>query len=252
MAQKPYSIHIYDTLGSTNDTLQEMALAGAPEGTAVLTKHQTAGRGRMGRSFYSPADTGLYLSILLRPDLPPEAALSLTPMAAVSAAEAIAEVTGIQTQIKWVNDLLLGKKKVCGILAQSQLTEDGSRLAHAVIGIGINLQPPREGFPPELAEIAGALYDRAEDVSPQLCENLGEAVCKHIMADYTHLQEKRYLKPYRERLCVLGKPILVAENDTVREAVALDVDDDLRLLVRYADGTEIWRSTGEIRIRPQF
>ena len=252
MAQKPYSLHIYETLGSTNDTLQEMAAAGAPEGTAVLARHQTAGRGRMGRSFYSPADTGLYFSILLRPDLPPEAALSLTPMAAVSAAEAIAEVTGIQTKIKWVNDLLLGQKKVCGILAQSQLTEEGKRLAHAIIGVGINLQPPRDGFPSEIAEIAGALYERAENVPPQLFTDLGEAVCQHIMSDYSHLQEKRYLAPYRERLCILGQPILVAENDIVREAVALDVDDDLRLLVRYSDGTEVWRSTGEIRIRPKF
>lgn len=239
-------IYDFDTVTSTNDVLQEMAEQGAPEGTAVIARHQTAGRGRMGRSFYSPADTGMYLSILLRPAMPPQDVLSITPMAAVAVADAVKEVTGIDAGIKWVNDLFYHGRKFCGILAQSKSAEDGTSLAYVLLGIGINLSAPQNGFPSDLQEIAGALYDTASPVTPEM---LAYAVHAHVMDEYTHLHEKHYLKPYRERLCMLGKPILVAEQDVVREAVALEVDDDLRLLVRYENGETAWRSTGEIRIR---
>lgn len=247
--EKAYDLQIFDTLPSTNTYLQELAEQGAPSGTAVLARHQTAGRGRMGRSFFSPSRTGLYMSLLLRLDESPETALLLTPMAAVAAAEGIEAVTGKHVQIKWVNDLFLCGKKVCGILAQSKLSDDGKRLAYAVIGIGINLTAPQEGFPSELSEIAGALYEQGEQPSEGLLETLAEEILSRLMELSRELTKRTYLPAYRERLCMLGRRITVAEQEQEAEATALAVDDDLRLLVEYADGRREWRSTGEIRIR---
>lgn len=247
--EKRYTVEIFDTLPSTNEYLQQLAESGAPSGTAVLARHQTAGKGRMGRQFYSPAGTGLYMSLLLRTDLPPETALLLTPMAAVAAAEGIEAVTGKHTEIKWVNDLLFRGKKVCGILAQSKLKADGAALDYAVIGIGINLTAPQDGFPEVLSEIAGALYDTDESPAEQLFETLADAILSRIMAQSGKLTQREYLSSYRERLCVLGKPIVVVEQERAYDATAIALDDDMRLLVEYADGSRAWRSTGEIRIR---
>lgn len=244
-----YTVEIFDTLPSTNEYVRQLAEAGAPSGTAVLARHQTEGKGRLGRKFYSPTGTGLYMSLLLRTDLLPEDALLLTPMAAVAAAEGIEAVTGKHTEIKWVNDLIYRGKKVCGILAQSKLSADGKKLVYAVIGIGINLTVPQGGFPAELREIAGALYDTDESPDAQLFEMLAEAVLSRMMAESGNLTARTYLPSYRERLCVLGKPIIVVEDDKLYDAAAIALDDDMRLLVEYADGSRAWRSTGEIRIR---
>ena len=240
-------LHVFDSVTSTNDLLREAAANGAPEFTVYAAKQQTAGKGRQGRSFYSPPQTGLYLSILFRPQIAPADALMLTPMAAVAAAEAVEQCAGKQVQIKWVNDLLLGGRKICGILAESQFS-DADTLDYVIVGIGINLLPPPQGFPPELQQIAGAVYTADTDAEAAF-QDCAAALISALMRQYRGLSEKQYLSGYRSRLCMLGKEITVCENGTERQAAALAVDDDLRLLVRYPDGTEQWRSTGEIRIR---
>ena len=247
--EQGYQLQIFDSLPSTNTYLQELAEQGAPSGTAILARHQTAGRGRMGRKFYSPQGTGLYMSLLLRLDESPETALLLTPMAAVAAAEGIEAVTGKSVQIKWVNDLFYRSKKVCGILAQSKLTEDGKRLSYAIIGIGINLTAPQGGFPQELSEIAGALYAEHEHPTEGLLQTLAEEILSRLVQMSGELTKRTYLSAYRERLCMLGRRVTVVGQGWEQEAAALAVDDDLRLLVEYADGRREWRSTGEIRIR---
>ena len=144
----------YDTVDSTNTVCKNLAAQGAPSGTAVIARRQTAGRGRMGRSFESPEGLGLYLSVLWRPEGTPEDLLPLTPMAAVSAAMAIRRVTGAPVRIKWPNDLVLGGRKLCGILTELESGGEGLAL---VIGIGLNVSQRREDFPPELRETAGSL-----------------------------------------------------------------------------------------------
>lgn len=251
MEQFP-ALQIYESVPSTNDVLQQLAEAGAPTGTAIAAQQQTAGKGRMGRTFFSPLGTGLYLSVLVRPQLPPTDALLLTPMAAVATADAIAAVTGKSVQIKWVNDLLREGKKLCGILVQSKIAADGT-LDYAIIGIGINLMTPHGGFPPALAEVATALYTESETPPAQLFESLAQEIVSRLLVESEHLLERRFLTRYRARLCILHTPILVVNTVDAGEqavpAVALDLDENLRLLVRYADGSEQWRSTGEIRIR---
>ena len=134
----------YDTVDSTNTVCKSLAAQGAPSGTAVIARRQTAGRGRMGRSFESPEGLGLYLSVLWRPEGTPEDLLPLTPMAAVSAAGAIHRVTGAPVRIKWPNDLVLEGRKLAGILTEASLS--GRGVDHVVIGIGVNLRQRPDDF----------------------------------------------------------------------------------------------------------
>lgn len=241
------SLQVFDSVTSTNDLLREAAEKGAPEFTVFAAKQQTAGKGRQGRQFYSPPQTGLYLSILFRPQIAPAETLALTPMAAVAAADAVERCTGRKVQIKWVNDLLLGGRKICGILAESQFS-DAQTLDYVIVGIGINLLEPPQGFPPEIRDIAGAVFP-ADANAEDAFTDCAAALISALMREYRGLAAKHYLTGYRDRLCMLGRNVTVCENGTERQAQALAVDDDLRLRVRYPDGTEQWRSTGEIRIR---
>ena len=240
-------LQVMESVTSTNDLLRQAAANGAPEFTVYAAESQTAGKGRQGRQFYSPPQTGLYLSILLRPQISPAESLALTPLAAVAAANAVERCSGQSVQIKWVNDLLLNGKKICGILAESQFS-DADTLDYVIVGIGINLLPPPQGFPPELKQIAGAVYPADANAESAFIDCAAELISS-LVYEYRRLPEKHYLAGYRSRLCMLGTEITVCENGMERAAIALAVDDALRLLVRYSDGTEQWRSTGEIRIR---
>lgn len=237
---------VFDAVTSTNDLLREAAEQGAPEFTVMAALRQTAGKGRQGRQFYSPP-SGLYLSMLLRPEMSAAETLTLTPLAAAAAAEAVEQCSGEPVQIKWVNDLLLHERKICGILAESKFSDAGTP-DYVIVGIGINLVAPEGGFPPELAEIAGAVFPAGADLHAVFAD-CAAGLISALMREYRYLPVRHYLDAYRERLCVLNRQVTVCENGTERQALALAVDDDLRLLVRYADGSEQWRSTGEIRIR---
>ncbi len=244
---KSVQLHVFDTVTSTNDLLRDAAEQGAPEFTVYAARQQTAGKGRQGRQFYSPPHSGLYLSMLLRPQIQAAETLALTPMAAVAAAEAVEQCTTQRVQIKWVNDLLLHGRKICGILAESKFSA-GTVPDYVIVGIGINLTEPTGGFPADLRDIAAAVYPQGTEPETAFAD-CAAALITALIRQYRQLAQKGYLQGYRERLCVLGQPVIVNENGVERPATALAVDDDLRLLVRYADGTEQWRATGEIRIR---
>ncbi len=241
-------ITVLESTTSTNDALRTMANAGAPDGTTIIALRQTAGKGRMGRTFFSP-DGGLYWSILLRPPYTMKECLGLTPMAAVAVHECLQEVFGVSAGIKWVNDLLLGGKKICGILTESVADGHSPQPAFVIVGIGIDLIPPREGLPDDLKSIAGTVLPSAEQLTEQLYAAAALTLRKRFLQYYQTLREKSYVSQYQAALCMLGQPVTVLENGTERAAMALAVDDDLRLLVRYDTGEEQWRSSGEIRIR---
>lgn len=240
-------ITMLETVTSTNDALREMANAGAPDGTTIVALQQTAGKGRMGRAFYSPGG-GLYWSILLRPAYTMEECLGLTPMAAVAVRECLQEVFGVTAGIKWVNDLLLDGKKICGILTEAVADGYSPQPAFVIVGIGIDLAPP-EALPKDLQTIAGAVLSSAAQLTEQLYVDTAITLRNRFMQYYQGLREKSYVPQYQAALCMLGQPVTVVENGVERTAVAAAVDDDLRLLVRYDDGLEQWRSSGEIRIR---
>ena len=154
-------MEVRETVNSTSSVLREMAAKGAPEGLVIVAEEQTAGKGRLGRSFYSPRGHGVYFSILLRPGVKAEDTTLITSAAAVAAARAIESVFGVHVGIKWVNDLMLNGKKVCGILTEATFGAGSSVAESAILGIGINISTPAAGFPGELAGVAAALTDRA-------------------------------------------------------------------------------------------
>lgn len=242
-------ITVQDEVTSTNTLLAQQARAGAAEGTVLLARRQTAGRGRRDRVFFSPQDTGLYLSLLLRPALPLQDSLAITACGAVAMARAMAAL-GREVQIKWVNDLFYHGKKVCGILTEGAIDPETGLLTYAVLGLGVNLYPPKGGFPPELSQ-AGALFPRGD--GPEDLENrLAAAFLRYFFADYPTLRDKPFLDEYRRRSLVLGQTIELAAGETRRTAVALSIEDDFSLRVREADGREHCLSSGEISIRPPF
>ena len=239
-------ITVVEETQSTNTALRALAEAGAPEGTVYIAQSQTGGRGRMGRSFFSPTGTGLYLSLLLRPTTwEPARAAQLTAAAAAAMCEAIREVTGKEPGIKWVNDLLLDGKKVCGILTEASFSMESGVLEYAVLGLGVNVYPPEGGFPKELGEIAGAVLDTpGEDVRNRLA---GEFL-NRFLEGYAHPEDRSFLEIYRRRSVAVGREVTVLSGGHERRAFAFGVDDDCRLLVRYDNGTEQALSYGEIRI----
>ena len=240
-------LHVLPETGSTNTLLREMAKEGAPEGCTVIAGAQTAGRGRLGRRFYSPSESGVYLSLLLRPDsLMPAEAVRITTMAAVAACEAIGEVSGKQAQIKWVNDIFMDGRKVSGILTEASLRPGSGKIASVVLGIGINVFLPEQGFPEELRETAGSVFPRKVRGAKN---RLAAAFLNRFMLHYTAGDWAACAEKYRARSLALGREILVLLPGGARRATALDVDDQCRLLVRYEDGQTEKLSSGEISMR---
>lgn len=244
------SIEVRDTVDSTNTVLRAQAEAGAPEGTVLIADHQTAGRGRRTNGFFSPPGTGLYLSVLLRPQLEAKDALCLTTAAAAAVALAIEDVAQVPAQIKWVNDVFCHGRKVCGILTEAALDLESGGLSYAVVGLGVNLCPPEGGLPPELEGIAGAVFaDRAASDAQR--SRLAGRILERFFAYYRSLPERPFFADYRARSFVLGQPIDVLEGGGSRPATALDLGEDFSLRIREADGTERWLGSGQVRIRPK-
>ncbi len=245
---KDIEIHIFDTLDSTNTTAKQLALAGSPHGTVVMARSQSGGRGRLGRSFHSPKD-GIYLSILIRPDFGSAYAGLVTTAAAVAVCDAVETVCGLDAGIKWVNDIYVSGKKVCGILSEGMTDFETGRIESMIIGIGINTSV--EGFPGELLKIAGAVegeYSRSSLAADIICKTLG------FIDD---IESRHFIETYKEKSLVIGKDITVYKgiykNDPgevpSRPARALDIDDDGGLVVMYTDGSRETLISGEISIR---
>lgn len=242
-----FHIQVYDMVPSTNTLLKEQAALGAPHGTVIIARHQTAGRGRLGRSFFSPADTGLYMSILLRPQMQMEDALFLTTATAVAVAKAIEKVTGELTAIKWVNDIFCNGKKVCGILTEAVPDFTTGKLEYAVIGIGVNLMPPKEGFPEALKNIATSIL--TEDAKGDSINKLATELLTQL-ADYLEQpQADAFLEEYRKRCFLIGREVTILPDN--EKALVLGIDDKVGLVVRRKDGTQTTLRTGEVSVTLQ-
>ena len=246
-----FSVQVCPCTDSTNRQARQAAAAGAAEGLVVLAGQQTAGRGRLGRSFFSPGDTGLYLSLVLRPSLPAAHAVRLTCAAAVAVCEALEQCCGVAPQIKWVNDIFLGGKKVCGILTEAVSLPGTDRLSYAVLGVGINVYPPTNGWPAELADLAGSVCG-AGAARPGLRARLAAVFLQRFSVHYRGLQDggPDFLPGYRDRSLVLGRRIFIEENGVRTPAKALAIDEECRLTVQMTDGSVRTLSAGEISIRP--
>lgn len=236
-----------DEIDSTNSYLKVLAASGAPEGTVIIANRQSAGRGRLGRSFFSPEEKGIYMSILLRPSIELDRAVLITSMAAVAVARAMESVKGITAQIKWVNDVFINKKKVCGILTEAGLNPEKGMLDYAVLGIGVNVG--RMEFPEELSGIATSVSNECGfEVSK---EELAEEILRELEHLYPTLQDGSFLEESRQRSILLGKDILVL--DALAEggsypAKAVDLNE-LGNLVIERDGVKQVLNSGEVSIR---
>ena len=242
-------IQVVDMVDSTNSAMKRMAAEGAPQGSVLIANEQSAGRGRMGRSFYSPPGTGIYMSLLLRPRTDAQRATLVTASAAVAVAEAIEHLAGEPAQIKWVNDVLFHGRKVCGILTEAAMDFESGMIDHVVLGIGVNTAVPAEGFPEELRGVAGAAFGAAR--VPELRCRLAAEILDRFMDYYACLGSRVCYEAYKSRSVVLGKDVQLISPG--REAIptrVLDIDRDFALVVKTGEGQIQRVNAGEISLRP--
>ncbi len=239
-------IHIFESIDSTNNYAKKLASEGAKGGTVVIAEEQTAGKGRLGRVFCSPAGGSIYLSVVLRPHTDMQSSQLITSCIAVAAAEAIDSVCKTDAKIKWVNDIFLNGRKISGILTEASVNFESGTLDYAVVGIGINLKSVKNVFSPELLEIATSIEDET-GVMPQRCRliaKLLENIDRHIES----IESRKFLDEYRRRSFIVGERVVVSKISEERFATAVGIADDAGLIVRFDDGKEEVLSSGEARI----
>ena len=241
---------VLPTIDSTNNYLKKLAVKGAPEGTIALSEEQTAGKGRLGRRFESPKKTGIYISYLFRPRFSAEESLSITTIAAAAAARAIEDVTGRETKIKWVNDIYIDERKVCGILTEASVNFESGGLEYAVLGIGINVKYPEGGFPEEIRDIAGAIYDGecGDDIRCRIIAKLTDYVFEY----YGQLPGTPHIEEYKKRSLLDGREVSFTIGDSEGSGIVRGIDDRLRLIVESADGEVRYFSAGEVNLKKSF
>lgn len=244
-------IHWFDEVGSTNDLARQMAFDGCPPGTCILAGKQTDGHGRMGRSFSSPGGKGVYLSCILRPNCKAEQLMHLTCAAAVAAADAVSDAAGLDCGIKWTNDLVLGSKKLGGILTALQIDPGTGLVTAAIIGIGINCLQAQKDFPPEIRDMATSLAMHTEQSDPAI---LAAALIRRLQQmDGLLLQEKEQIMArYKSRCVTLGKAVSWMAGDALHHGTALDLDEDGGLVLQLSDGSIKTAAFGEVSIRGMY
>lgn len=241
-------ITIKDTVTSTNTLLRSAAESGAANKTVLIANEQTEGRGRRGKSFYSPADSGIYMSVLLRPDFGADKSFFITAGAAVSVVRAVKKVCGINAGIKWVNDIMLDGKKICGILTEAVTDFESGSLQYAVMGLGINISRPKDGFPSEISDIASSLYSD-EVADNELKCSLAAEILNNFFDIYGHTSVERLIDEYKRYSVVIGKRIKVICTGSEYFATAIDIDNDARLVVKDNKGNIHTLSSAEVSVR---
>lgn len=237
-------IHLSE-IDSTNRYLKALAMQGEGEGTAVVADRQTAGRGRLGRSFYS-LHNGLYMSILLRPEESFDFLL-ITAAAGVAVVRAIEALTGFKCGIKWVNDIIFKGKKLCGILAEGIFDTEKNKLSCAVLGIGVNISESEGKFPDEIKDIACSLFGKNEpDKDFKL--RLADRIFEEFFLIYENIRDKKFLEDYRKYSVLTGKDIYYFSGGKKHFAKVLGIDDNAGLII-LEDNTEKVISSGEVTVR---
>ena len=243
------NILTYKFLESTNETAKQKVFEGAQAGTIILAEEQSKGKGRLGRSFFSPAGKGLYMSFIIRPDFDTTKALRVTAATAVAVCRAIKKVCDVEVQIKWVNDIFYEGRKVCGILTEAITNLETGQIDAIIIGIGVNCNVAEEDMPEEIRETAGSLpgVDSRNRLAAEIANEL-----MSILGSFSSEEYPEYMDEYRRRSMVLRKDIRVYKDiatDNFVDAKAVDVSNDGGLSVIYSDGTKETITTGEISIR---
>lgn len=241
-------ISVFKTLESTNQTAKKITIDGVANGTVIIANEQTSGRGRRGRKFYSPADSGIYMSIILRPEMTAQNATLITTAAAVAVCRAIEAATGIFAGIKWVNDIFVEGKKVCGILTESVTDMESGSMEYVIVGIGINFSTKTANFPKDIKNTAGSLFKNKKEI-PVMRNRLAAEIINEMTALTKNIFDKKIIEEYRKHSIVISKKIDVIQGDKIRHAKAINIDDAGGLVVKYDSGKVETLTTGEISIR---
>lgn len=243
-------VEVLDEVDSTNTYMKERAADGAEDFSLVAAKSQSAGRGRKNGVFFSPKNSGVYFTVLIR-NIDFTRARYLTAMAAVASAEGIEEVFGSKAEIKWVNDIYVDGKKCVGILTESVTNMELNEIDYAVVGIGINVMEPEGGFPEEIKNIAGACMSKAGGKTAEDAFNrVVASVYVSLKKIYTHFDKKRLNGEYVRRSYLDGKRVTVLTSDDEEyPATVKGIDEDFRLEVVTNDGVEKRLQFGEVKLR---
>jgi len=240
------NIIVLDETDSTNNHAKKLASEGAENGTVILAERQSAGKGRYGRTFDSPPGTGLYMSAVLRPKLSLDATQLITSCTACAAAEALERLCGHNVDIKWVNDLYMNGRKICGILTEASLSMETKSLDYAVVGIGINVGSVKEIFIPELSCIATSVEDETNiKVSRnKLCAEILNSLETYL----EDIESRSFLEEYRRRELLTGNIITASSGGSKITGTAVGIDDSANLIVRLSDGSLKTFNSGEANL----
>ena len=243
------SFYWFDSVDSTNTYLKTAARQDAPHGTVAVADCQTGGKGRLGRSFQSPGGVGVYLSMLLRPQCPPEELMHLTCAVGTAMCDALEQSSGLRPGIKWTNDLVYGRKKAAGILTELGMSPEG---LYAVVGIGVNCCQGPQDFPQELR-------DRATSLTMETGHPIDRARVAAAMMDALYrmdagmlTQKEAMLRRYKQDCVTLGKEISLVRGEQISHGLALDIGDNGDLIVRFSDGHVGAVSSGEVSVRGMY
>ena len=242
-------MELHHSIGSTNARAKELAQSGAVHGTLVAAEEQVSGRGRLGRSWVSPPGMGIWMSLVLRPPFSPPSAPRITILAAMAVADAINRVTGLKAGIKWPNDIIVHSRKVCGILTEIQADPDV--IEYVAVGIGVNANTPKDGFPEEISRSATSLFIESGskvDRNLLLTDILGS------FEEYYNRYEKtgdftELLMEYKKRCITLNRRVRVFGRTEEFEGAAVDLTEDCALVIRLADDTLRTVFSGDVSVR---
>ena len=237
-------VEVHDRLDSTNTRAKQLAAQGAPHGYLVCADSQSSGRGRFGRAFFSPEHSGVYITYILRPDLPAERAVMITSMAAVAVARAIEALCDVEVGIKWVNDLYIHGRKVCGILCEAGMDFESGTLDYVALGIGVNVA--RMEFPEELRAIATSIENECGQAVSR--SRLIAEISNQLGALYPQLETGAFMAENKARSIVIGRDVTVFRGNTSYPAHVLDIDEQGRLVLRTDSGVTRL-GAGEISLR---
>lgn len=243
---KNLDIHTYESIGSTNTELKLWAQRDFKEGTVIIAEQQKQGRGRLGRSFSSPSKTGLYVSILLRPKFSVSDALFITTATAVAVSRLIENHLDEDVKIKWVNDIYMNNKKVCGILTEAAANFETGLLDYAIVGIGLNLLMPENGFDEEIKDIAGHIFDKLPEggrakIAAELVDNFFEI--------YSEFPRKDFMDEYRSKSYLDGKEVTMSVGNKMLKGIVLEVNENAEIVVKLENGEIREFSAGEALLK---
>lgn len=240
-----YKFIICDSVDSTNRAALDEAAKGASAGTVIIAESQSNGRGRLGRAFFSPRGSGIYMSVILRPKLDLNQLPLITACTGVAVSKAVDKVADVQSGIKWVNDVYLGGKKLCGILSQANIDMETGKAEAVVVGIGINTG--KNAFSPGLSNIAVNIEDFT-GVKISRSRLIAE-VLNNMYDLESQIESGSFLDEYRKRSIVIGKKVMVHTVQSTYEATVTNINNNAELVVKLSDGTEKNLDSGEVSIR---